>query len=69
MSGTKDIHKAHAVKVKGDKIIFKDNGWNPIDSCFLTEKQCRDHHKLPSIKWTDTRNDIAIALHKLADSL
>ena len=50
MIGTDQIFWGDAVSVQNDVLFFKGNGHNPLESCFLTENQCRKHHNLPNVE-------------------
>jgi len=69
MHGTNDIHSSNAVSFRGDDLVFDDGGWCPLSSCFLTEQQCRDFHKLPPNLWENTRKKVSGELHRMAEAL
>jgi len=54
MGSDGNIRREYAVRVvdavEGPRVEFADGEWNPLDQCFLTEEQCRDHDKKHSIK-------------------
>lgn len=45
--GKKGIYHDTAIGIQGNQVLFADSGWNPIESCFFTEAQCRTFHDMP----------------------
>lgn len=68
MHGTSKIRWDEAVEIKGANFFFKDGGWNPVSSCFLTEEHCRKYHEKPMDEGK-IKKEIANALRKMADNL
>ena len=43
-SCTKQIESDVVVEVTGDRVIFEDDQWNPLQHCFFTREQCERFH-------------------------
>ena len=69
MEGDRTIHQSNAVKVDGRRVVFDDGGWNPLESCFFSEEQCRKYHGLPPADWSDTRDIVCDKLMALVGDL
>jgi len=62
---------AVAVEKHGKDVLlrFDDGGWNPAESCFFTEAQCRRYHKMPPKDWNAKQAKIADGLERMAESI
>lgn len=69
MLGDETIHCSNAVSVVGDQVNFDDGGWNPRESCFFTEEQCRTYHGLPPKEWKDSKKIVCDRLQSLIAEL
>lgn len=45
MAGSNEIKSGFIAAVSKGRVQFTDGRWNPIDSCFLTKKQCQNYHR------------------------
>lgn len=73
-SSSSTICRSVAVSVEdqldGRKIVrFADGGWNPAESCFFTEEQCRRYHGLLPPKLKENHTVIARKLEIAAQEL
>ena len=66
MNGTRTIHSSKVVSIDKDRVIF-ESGWNHIDSCFLTEEQCRIHNNIPPKKYMDVKEALLKKLNSFIE--
>lgn len=67
-SGAIESGIAIRVESNGSVVRFDDGGWNPANSCFVTEAQCRRHGKIPTPSFVKANKKLAAQLERLAES-